>query len=112
MDELMLDGNAVAGMLQEVFAVEMTTAIGTCGSCGAAERGGGDARLSAARDSSCAARTATTHWSRLCEATTGCGSTSRASEPWKSPSSRSSVAGERDRDPEPAEGCRGYVLIP
>ena len=36
MDELMLDGNAVAGALQEVFAVEMTTAIGTCGNCGAA----------------------------------------------------------------------------
>ncbi len=37
MDALMLDGNAVAGLLQEVFAVEMTTAIGTCGDCGAAE---------------------------------------------------------------------------
>jgi len=37
MDELMLDGNAVAGLLQEVFAVEMTTAIGTCGNCGATE---------------------------------------------------------------------------
>ena len=34
MDELMLDGNAIAGLLQEVFTVEMTTAIGTCGSCG------------------------------------------------------------------------------
>jgi hypothetical protein len=34
MDELMLDGNAVAGLLQEVFAVEMTTAIGTCRGCG------------------------------------------------------------------------------
>jgi hypothetical protein len=32
----MLDGNAIAGLLQEVFAVEMTTAIGTCGSCGTA----------------------------------------------------------------------------
>jgi hypothetical protein len=37
MDELMLDGNAVAGLLQEVFAVEMTTAIGTCARCGASE---------------------------------------------------------------------------
>lgn len=37
MDALMLDGNAVAGLLQEVFAVEMTTAIGTCGTCGATE---------------------------------------------------------------------------
>ena len=35
MDEPMLDGNAVAGLLQEVFAVEMTTAVGTCGGCGA-----------------------------------------------------------------------------
>ena len=34
MDELMLDGNAVAGMLTEVFAVEMTTAIMTCVNCG------------------------------------------------------------------------------
>jgi Zn finger protein HypA/HybF involved in hydrogenase expression len=37
MDELMLDGNAIAGLLQEVFAVEMTTALGTCGQCGAAD---------------------------------------------------------------------------
>jgi hypothetical protein len=37
MDALMLDGNAIAGLLQEVFAVEMTTAVGTCGSCGAVE---------------------------------------------------------------------------
>jgi hypothetical protein len=37
MDASMLDGNAVAGLLQEVFAVETTTAIGTCGSCGAVE---------------------------------------------------------------------------
>ena len=36
MDELMLDGNAVAGLLQEVFAVEITTAVGTCASCRAA----------------------------------------------------------------------------
>jgi hypothetical protein len=37
MDERMVDGNAVAGLLQEVFSVEATTAIGTCGSCGAAQ---------------------------------------------------------------------------
>ena len=37
MDSLMLDGNAVAGLLQEVFAVEMTTATGTCAACGASE---------------------------------------------------------------------------
>lgn len=36
MDELMLDGNAIAGMLGEVFAVEMTTATMICGNCGAA----------------------------------------------------------------------------
>jgi hypothetical protein len=36
MDALMLDGNAVAGLLQEVFAVEMTTAIATCSACDAA----------------------------------------------------------------------------
>ena len=34
MDALMLDGNAVAGLLQEVFTVEMTTAVGTCDGCG------------------------------------------------------------------------------
>ena len=37
MDTLMLDGNAAAGLLQEVFAVEMTTAVATCDSCGASE---------------------------------------------------------------------------
>ena len=35
MNELRLDGNAIAGLLQELFAVEMTTPIGTCGHCGA-----------------------------------------------------------------------------
>lgn len=37
MDALMLDGNAVAGLLQEVFTAEMTTAIGTCDTCGVPE---------------------------------------------------------------------------
>ena len=37
MDALMLDGNAIAGLLKEVFGSEMTTAIGTCNNCGAAE---------------------------------------------------------------------------
>jgi hypothetical protein len=37
MDALTLDGNAIAGLLHDVFAVEMTTAIGTCGDCGANE---------------------------------------------------------------------------
>jgi Zn finger protein HypA/HybF involved in hydrogenase expression len=38
MDELMLDGNAVAGLLQEVFSVEMTTVLGTCNTCGATDQ--------------------------------------------------------------------------
>jgi hypothetical protein len=37
MYELMLDGNAVAGLLQELFAAEMTTAIGSCATCNATE---------------------------------------------------------------------------
>jgi Zn finger protein HypA/HybF involved in hydrogenase expression len=36
MSDLMLDGNAAAGVLQEIFAVEITSAVGTCDSCGAA----------------------------------------------------------------------------
>ena len=35
MADLMLDGNAIGGLLQEVFVEEMTTARTTCGSCGA-----------------------------------------------------------------------------
>ena len=31
-----LDGNAIGGLLIEVFGTEMTTAVATCGSCGAA----------------------------------------------------------------------------
>ncbi|MEV4313849.1 DUF6510 family protein [Actinocrispum sp. NPDC049592] len=30
----MLDGNAIAGTLHDVFGGDMTTATGTCGSCG------------------------------------------------------------------------------
>ena len=37
MDALMLDGNAIGGLLREVFDREMTTATGTCGTCGATE---------------------------------------------------------------------------
>ena len=37
MDKLMLDGNAVAGLLQELFAADMTSAIGSCATCGATE---------------------------------------------------------------------------
>ena len=37
MEALRLDGNAAAGTLQQVFAVEVTTAVGTCASCGATD---------------------------------------------------------------------------
>jgi recombinational DNA repair protein (RecF pathway) len=37
MDKLMLDGNAVAGLLQEVFGADMTSAIGSCAACGVTE---------------------------------------------------------------------------
>jgi Zn finger protein HypA/HybF involved in hydrogenase expression len=32
--ELKLDGNAIAGLLREIFTVEMTSAETTCGGCG------------------------------------------------------------------------------
>jgi hypothetical protein len=32
----MLDGNAVAGTLGDLFGVEMTTVVATCGGCGKA----------------------------------------------------------------------------
>jgi hypothetical protein len=34
-DELVLDGNAVGGLLSEVFAVEVTAASARCDGCGA-----------------------------------------------------------------------------
>ncbi len=34
MDEMRLDGNAVAGLLREIFTMEMTTAGATCAHCG------------------------------------------------------------------------------
>lgn len=34
MDAFMLDGNAIAGLLHEVFGTEMTEATGTCANCG------------------------------------------------------------------------------
>jgi hypothetical protein len=37
MEKLRLDGNAAAGLLQEVFAAEVTTAVGTCDGCGAVD---------------------------------------------------------------------------
>jgi Family of unknown function (DUF6510) len=33
-----LDGNAIGGLLTEVFGADMTTATGTCGTCGRAGR--------------------------------------------------------------------------
>ena len=35
MDDATLDGNAIGGLLIEVFGTEMTTAVGTCANCGA-----------------------------------------------------------------------------
>ena len=35
MDDFAVDGNAIGGLLMEVFGTEMTTATGTCASCGA-----------------------------------------------------------------------------
>lgn len=33
--DMKLDGNAIGGLLAEIFNVEMTAAEGTCGGCGA-----------------------------------------------------------------------------
>lgn len=35
MEEKRLDGNAIGGLLQEIFTLEMTTAETTCAGCGA-----------------------------------------------------------------------------
>jgi len=35
-----LDGNAIGGLLREVFGAEMTTTMSACGSCGAARQVG------------------------------------------------------------------------
>jgi Family of unknown function (DUF6510) len=37
-DDLTLDGNAIGGMLMELFGTDMTMAVGTCGRCGAVGR--------------------------------------------------------------------------
>ncbi len=34
-DDSTLDGNAIGGMLIEIFGTDMTMAVGTCGGCGA-----------------------------------------------------------------------------
>jgi hypothetical protein len=39
--ELKLDGNAIAGLLGEIFAIEMTLAEGTCRGCGNVDAVGG-----------------------------------------------------------------------
>ena len=41
MTELKLDGNAAAGDLEQLFAFEVTTAVGTCANCGAVGAVGG-----------------------------------------------------------------------
>jgi hypothetical protein len=40
MDAFVLDGNAVAGVLHEIFGTEMTEVTGTCGNCGASAQVG------------------------------------------------------------------------
>ena len=35
MDDLTLDGNAIGGMMMELFGTEMNTAVVTCDNCGA-----------------------------------------------------------------------------
>ena len=34
LDDAAVDGNAIGGLLIEIFGAEMTAATGTCGSCG------------------------------------------------------------------------------
>ncbi|HYM96190.1 MAG TPA: DUF6510 family protein [Candidatus Sulfotelmatobacter sp.] len=34
MEEMRLDGNAIAGLLREIFTMEMTTSEATCEGCG------------------------------------------------------------------------------
>jgi hypothetical protein len=36
LEDSVLDGNAIGGLLMELFGSEMTAARGTCGSCGTA----------------------------------------------------------------------------
>jgi hypothetical protein len=60
MDDTMLDGNAVAGLLQEVFATETTSAMVSCDGCASASPMGRPTST-AAPDSSCAAHTVRPH---------------------------------------------------
>jgi hypothetical protein len=41
MQDMKLDGNAAAGELEQIFAFEVTTAVGTCANCGAVGAVGG-----------------------------------------------------------------------
>jgi hypothetical protein len=34
LEDRVLDGNAIGGLLMELFGTEMTTAVSTCGRCG------------------------------------------------------------------------------
>jgi len=43
MDDATLDGNAIGGLLAELFGSDMTTAVSTCASCGGQH--GGRARV-------------------------------------------------------------------
>jgi hypothetical protein len=38
LEDGVLDGNAIGGMLMELFGTEMTTTVGTCGVCGNASQ--------------------------------------------------------------------------
>ncbi|HEY8824706.1 MAG TPA: DUF6510 family protein [Candidatus Limnocylindria bacterium] len=40
-DDLVLDGNAVAGTLSEIYGDDMTTLMAECGSCGKVDHIGG-----------------------------------------------------------------------
>jgi uncharacterized Zn finger protein len=40
-DDLVLDGNAVAGTLSELYGDDMTTVLAECGSCGQVDHIGG-----------------------------------------------------------------------
>ena len=86
MNELRLDGNAVAGLLQEVFAVEMTTAIGTCSGCGTAGPVGA-ARLYRGAGIVLRCPHCDNVLAKTSRTTPGFGSTSPVFEPWKSRSS-------------------------
>ena len=41
MQDMKLDGNAAAGELEQIFAFEVTSAVGTCANCGAVGAVGG-----------------------------------------------------------------------